>query len=102
MKKHGQNNSIAVRKLTLPDGFQVGFMNLDNILREVNELKLTDDKAIKKELLERIKACNYVASGAENLYSSALFDEYQRKYGESGAGQIRNIIETNALLFYRW
>jgi len=91
---HNTDTKSGIRKLTLPDGFQVGLSNLDNILREVADLKLTDDKAIKKELLGRIKACNYVASGAENDYSSTLLQEYRRKFDESGAVESRNIFET--------
>lgn len=74
-----------VKKLTLPDGFRVGILNLDNILKEVADLKLTDSRAIKTELIERVKACNYVPSSAENEYSVALFQEYQRKFGRPGA-----------------
>ena len=68
------------KKLTLPDGFRVGIQNLDDILKEVADLKLTDPKIIKKELLERVKACNYVASSAENEYYTALYREYQRRF----------------------
>jgi hypothetical protein len=71
-----------IKKLTLPDGFRVGIKNLDNILIEVETLKLNDDKAVKSELLKRVKSCNYVAPVAEDEYSVALFQEYQRKFGK--------------------
>ena len=32
-----------VKKLTLPDGFQVGILNLESILKEVADLELADD-----------------------------------------------------------
>ncbi len=70
----------AIKKLTLPDGLQVGIKNLDTILREFAELKLTDTQSLKNELLERVKTCNYVPSGAEYEYSAALLREYQRKF----------------------
>jgi len=73
----------AIKKLTLPDGFQVGIINLDNVLREVAELNLTDVEAIRKELLERVKARNYIATGAEYDYSTALLREYRRQFEES-------------------
>ena len=73
----------TIKKLTLPDGFRVGISNLDIILKEVADLKLTDANAIKMELLARVKSCNYVASGAENEYSIELFKEYQRKLGKA-------------------
>lgn len=77
----GSDPARQIKKLTLPDGFRVGIMNLDNILKEVADLKLTDIKAIKTELLERVKSCNYVASSAESEYAVALFQEYQQKLG---------------------
>ncbi len=67
------------RKLTLPNGFQVGIMNLESILKEVADLKLADDDAIKKELLKRGKIYNYVAPAADNDYSDALLREYKRQ-----------------------
>jgi len=73
----------ATKQLTLPDGFQVGIINLDTILREVAELKLTDAEAIKKELLERVKAHNYVAFSAEYDCSTALFRAYRRQFEKS-------------------
>ena len=70
-----------VKKLTLPDGSQVGIVNLENILKEVADLKLAEDEAIKKELLQRVKIYNYVAPGAEADYSKALLKEYKQQYG---------------------
>ena len=78
---HDADASRMIKKLTLPDGFRAGILNLDNILKEVVELNLTDSEAIKLELLKRVKSCNYVPSSAESEYSSALFLEYQRKIG---------------------
>jgi ethanolamine utilization microcompartment shell protein EutL len=69
-----------VKKLTLPDGSQVGIKNLENILKEVADVKLTDDSAIKKELLQRVKIYNYVAPGAETDYSKALLSEYEKLF----------------------
>ncbi len=60
-------------------------MNLDNILKEVADLKFVDARTIKGELLNRVKVHNYVPSGAETDYSVALFREYQRKFGGPGA-----------------
>jgi len=67
------------RKLTLPNGFQVGIVNLESILKEVADLKLASDDAIKKELLKRVKIYNYVAPAADNDYSEALLREYKRQ-----------------------
>ena len=77
----------TVKKLTLPDGFRVGISNLDNILKEVADLKLTDTRTIEAELLNRVKAANYVASSAENEYSMALLQEYNHKWGKAKAAK---------------
>lgn len=71
-----------VKKLALPGGFEVGIVNLENILKEVADLGLADDEAIKKDLLERVKIYNYVAPGAEADYSKALLDEYKKACGK--------------------
>jgi len=84
--------TVVIKKITLPDGFRVGIKNLDNILKEVEALKLTDDQVTKKELLERVKTQNYVARGAESEYSLALFQEYQRRFGESK--EVRDLYPT--------
>ena len=82
-----------ITKLTLPDGFRVGILNLDSILKEVADLKLTDKQSIQTELLKRVQAHNYIASSAESEYSIALFKEYQRKWGKSEADKAGNIPE---------
>jgi hypothetical protein len=69
-----------VKKLTLPNGSQVGISNLENILKEVADLKLPDNKAIKEELLKRVKIYNYVAPAADDDYSEALLKAYKRQY----------------------
>ncbi len=71
-----------VKKLALPNGFQVGILNLEDIFKEVADLKLADNEAIKKELLRRVKIYNYVAPAADNDYSKALLKEYKRQYGK--------------------
>ena len=83
----------TIKKLPLPDGSRVGILNLDGILQEVADLQLTQKPSIQMELLKRVQACNYVASGAENEYANALFKEYQRKWGKSEAGKDQGIRE---------
>jgi hypothetical protein len=69
--------------LTLADGFHVGIANLDGILKDVADLKLTDDKAIKNELLTRVKNYNYVPPNDDYYYSQALMNEYRKQFGKS-------------------
>ena len=76
-----------VKKLTLPNGFQVGISNLEDILKEVADLKLADNGAIKEELLKRVKIYDYVAPAAGNDYAEALLKEYKRQYGKIQLGR---------------
>jgi hypothetical protein len=71
-----------IKKLALPGGLQVGILNLESILKEVADLKLADNEAIKKELHQRVKIYNYVPPAADNEYSEALLKEYKRHYCE--------------------
>ncbi len=73
----------SVKMLTFPDGIQIAISNLDTILKEVADLKLTDTQTIKTELLERVKTCNYVISGAEDEYAEVLFKEYRKNSGSN-------------------
>jgi len=59
-------------------GNLTGLAHLDDTLQEVYEMKIQEEKKLKKELLERVKIYNYVAPGAEEKYEQALFEEYQR------------------------
>jgi hypothetical protein len=68
-----------IRKLTLRDGDQVGIVNLDQILNEVAHLNLVEAAAIKKELLARAKAYNYVEPVVEEDCANALLAEYERQ-----------------------
>jgi len=70
-----------IKKLALPGGFQVGIVNLESILKEVADLKLADNEAIKRELLQRVKIYNYVAPRAEADCSKALLKEYKQQHG---------------------
>jgi hypothetical protein len=68
-----------IKKLALPDGSQLGLVNLESILKEVAGLKLADDSALKKELLQRVKIYNYVPPASDHEYSEALLKEYKRQ-----------------------
>jgi hypothetical protein len=70
-----------IKRITLPDGSKVGIMDLDEIIKEVVDLKLAGNDQIKAELLRRVKSRNYVAPSAEEEYSTALLLEYQVKLG---------------------
>jgi hypothetical protein len=80
MDNSKQDMNINMRKLTLPDGLQVGILNLDRILQEVSDLSLSDTQDIGTELIDRVKQCNYVARSVEKEYVSALIHEYRKKF----------------------
>lgn len=67
----------TVKKLDI-DGVIVGVSGLDAIIGEVLELKLDDEKEIKKELLDRVKSENYVNPKREEAYAEALLKEYYK------------------------
>jgi hypothetical protein len=73
----------AITRLEFSDGTWVSVFSLDQILRQVADLNLSDNALIKKELLERVKASNYLPRSAEEKYAEALFNEYKSKNGKS-------------------
>lgn len=60
--------ATMMMELVLSSGFHVGIAGLDDILKEVTDLKLVDDETIKMELLKRVRIYDYVASSAHNGY----------------------------------
>lgn len=74
--------ATMIKRITLGDASQVGIVNLESILKEVADLKLADNEAIKKELLERATIYNYVAPPAEAEYARALLGEYEKLFGK--------------------
>lgn len=61
---------------------KVGVVGLENTLKEVGKLDLTEPKQIKTELLTRIRTSNYVPAEAETEYGEALYRAYRRSLGE--------------------
>jgi hypothetical protein len=72
----------GIRKITFPDGDQVGLVGLDTVLEAVfKEGKLADDSTAM-DLINRLREKNYIplSSSAEELYKKALLKEYKRFY----------------------
>lgn len=59
-------------------GVKVGIVGLEEALAEVMKLGLTDEARIKKELLVRVRANNYIPRSAEEEYAAALYELYRR------------------------
>lgn len=68
----------AVKRLVVGE-VAVGIAQLDAIMEGVKELGLSDEGAIGRELLRRVRVFNYVPSEAEREYSKALLEEYRRR-----------------------
>lgn len=70
-------------KMILVEGKETGIDQLDWILAEVKKLKLTDEAAIRDELLKRTQALNYVPTKKKEAYGAALRVEYKKFLTES-------------------
>ena len=70
-------DKIKTKKILI-DGKETGIDQLDWIIGEVKKLKLSDDAAIKKELLKRTMALNYVPTKKNEAYSEALLEDYRK------------------------
>lgn len=55
---------------------EVGLIGLDVVFEEIRKLAL-DGKALKDELLQKVKLYNWVAEGQENEYKATLFEAYK-------------------------
>ncbi len=62
----------------------VGLAMLDLVFAEVRDLGLTDEAAVRAELLRRVKVYNYVPAPAAEAYADAVHREYARWNNEGG------------------
>ena len=72
----------GVRKITFPDGDQVGLIGLDAVLESAfKEGRLPDDSTAI-ELINRLREKNYIPASApaEALYREARLNQYRRYY----------------------
>ncbi len=70
----------GIRRITFPDGDQVGLIGLDAVMEALyREGKPADDSTIL-EMITRLREKNYISdsSSARELYQKALLDEYKR------------------------
>jgi len=65
-------------KMILVEGKETGIDQLDWIVTEVRNLRLSDDAAITEELLKRMQALNYVPTKKKEAYGAALLAEYRK------------------------
>jgi len=74
-------DKIKTKKIMIDDK-ETGIDQLDWIIDEVKKLKISDDTAIREELLKRTKMLNYVPTKKAEAYGEALMVEY-KKAGQS-------------------
>ena len=70
----------AVRKVRIiqVNGVATGINMLDEIVAEVNAMKISADKDIREMLLQKVRACNYIPISAEDAYARALVAHYHQ------------------------
>jgi hypothetical protein len=71
----------GARKITFPDGDQVGLMGLDDIMEALYREGKAPDDATVSEMINRLREKkNYISysPSAQALYEKALLGEYRR------------------------
>ncbi len=69
----GKSNAVMIRYGSI----EAGIIGLEDVFRAVAASGITDEAALKHELVTRIRqAGNYIAPSVENLYQEALLHEY--------------------------
>jgi hypothetical protein len=69
----------GVRKITLPDGDQVGLIGLDAVMHALYKERKPPNEATAMEVIVRLREKNYISDSApaQELYRQALLREYQ-------------------------
>ena len=72
----------GIRKITFPDGDQVGLIGLDAVLEAVFKEGMLPGDYTAMEMINRLREKNYIgySSPVEEIYKKALLNEYQRFY----------------------
>jgi hypothetical protein len=68
------------RRISFPDGSQVGIIGLDAVMEELFREGKPDDDATALEMLNGLHRNNYFSTSAHKLYQECLLMEYQRFY----------------------
>lgn len=66
------------------NGATIGLAMLDLVFAEVQALGLTEEMAVRAELLKRVKVYNYVPPPAAGAYAGAVYQEYGRWNNQGG------------------
>jgi hypothetical protein len=60
------------------NGIMTGIIMLDESIAAVKEQNPGSDTAIREALMKKIRIYNYIPSGVEEAYASALMEEFKR------------------------
>lgn len=72
---------MKVRQISI-GGNRIGLVDIDEIFEQVRALGISDPEELKRMLLEKVKAGNYVPPKLEKVYMEDLLDEYRVFIGE--------------------
>ena len=68
----------GLRRLTFPDGTQVGITGLDRVLESLYREGRPADSGAAAEIMERLRSENYFAPSARKAYEELFLEEYRR------------------------
>lgn len=68
----------GLRRLTFPDGTQVGITGLDGVMESLYRKGRPADAADAAEIMERLKSEDYFAPSAKKAYEGLFLREYRR------------------------
>lgn len=68
----------GLRRLTFPDGTQVGITGLDSVMENLYREGRLADARTAADILEQLKSENYFAPSARQEYEELFLKEYQR------------------------
>ena len=70
-----------IKKINV-NGVMTGISRLDESIAAVRAMNLSDEKAIRTALLEKVRAANYFPPAVEDAYAKALMEEYRKDSGK--------------------
>ena len=68
----------GLRRLTFPDGTQVGITGLDGVMESLYREGRPADAAAAAQIMERLRGDNYFAPSARKAYEELFLEEYRR------------------------
>jgi small redox-active disulfide protein 2 len=70
-----------IQKIKIGDA-KIGLTGLAEIFKEVKQSHISDERILRRVILEGVKRQNYVPTSKEQVYEEALLREYKKFLGE--------------------